>query len=46
MEKIFFDEFKGFLTFIIPCMRLILSQELEDGLAGRSEFGNESADLL
>ena len=46
MEKIFFNELKGFLTLIIPCMGFILSQKLEDKLTSGGEFGNESIDVL
>ncbi|XP_075659054.1 protein neprosin-like [Castanea sativa] len=44
MEKIFFNELKGFLTLIIPCMGFILSPKLKNGLTSGGELGNESAD--
>ena len=46
MEKALLDKFKGFLTFIIPCIGFILPQKLEDRLTSRSELGNESANVL
>ena len=46
MEKLFFNELKGFLTFIVPCMGFILPQKLEDQLTSGGELGNKSADVL
>ena len=46
MEEIFLNELKGFLTFIIPFMRFILSKKLEDELTSGSEFGNELVNVL
>ena len=46
MNEVFIDKFKGFLTFIIPCMGFILSQKFEDELTSESKFGYESANIL
>ena len=46
MEELFLDNFKGFLTFIIPCVGFILPQEFKDGLTSRGELGNESTNVL
>ena len=46
MEELFLDKFKGFLTFIIPCVGFILPQEFKDGLTSRGELGNELANVV
>ena len=46
MEKVFFNELKGFLALIVPCMGFILPQKLEDRLTSGGELGNKSADVL
>ena len=46
MEEVFFDKFKGFLTFIILCIGFILSRKIEDGFTSGNDFGNESANIL
>ena len=46
MKEEFLDKFKGFLTFIIPFVGLILPKEFEDGLTSRDESSNESTDVL
>ena len=46
MEKIFLDKLKGLLTLAIPCMGFILPQKLKDRFTSRSEFGNESTNVL
>ena len=46
MENVFFNEFKGFLELIVPCIGFILPQNLEDRLTSGGEFGNKSADVL
>ena len=46
MEEVFLNKFKGFLTFIIPCVGFNLPYEFEYGLINGGELGNESNDIL
>ena len=46
MEKVFFNDPKGFLALIIPCMGFILPQKLKDRLTNGGELANKSADVL
>jgi len=46
VEKVFLDDLKGFLAFIIPCTGIILPQKFEDRFTSGSEFGNESINTL
>jgi len=46
MEKVFFNEPKGFLALSVPCVGFILPQKLKDRLTSGGKLGNKSADVL